>query len=109
MRAVTEKVRIHKVSGMADGVSVVIRHTLVQTMPPDYLRGRISSVNNVFIQSSNKLGEFESGVVAAWLGAGPSVMVGGLATMAIVGVVAWGVPALRRLGPLQALSLPKVS
>ena len=88
-------------SGMFDMVSVVIRSTLLQTRTPEALLGRVSSVNQIFIGSSNEIGMFESGVTARWWGAGPSVVVGGLATLGVVGAVAWFVPALRRLGRLH--------
>ena len=65
------------VLGAGDMVSVYIRHLLVQLETPDAIRGRVSAVNGVFIGASNELGEFESGVVAAWLGAVPAVVVGG--------------------------------
>src|SRR4030095_2547399 len=70
------------VLGAADMVSVVVRMTLVQLSTPSEMRGRVSAVNGVFIGASNELGEFESGVTAAWLGLVPSFVVGGLATCA---------------------------
>jgi len=75
------------VSGAADMVSVVIRQTLVQLETPDDMRGRVSAVNSIFIGASNQLGEFESGVTAAWWGAVASVVAGGVGTMMVVG--AW--------------------
>ncbi len=71
------------VIGAADMVSVYIRHMLVQLETPDEIRGRVSAVNAVFIGASNELGEFESGVTAAWWGLKPAVVVGGLASFAI--------------------------
>jgi predicted MFS family arabinose efflux permease len=71
------------VLGAGDMVSVYIRHLLVQLETPDAIRGRVSAVNAVFIGASNELGEFESGVVAAWLGAVPAVVVGGAATLLV--------------------------
>jgi MFS family permease len=71
------------VLGAGDMVSVYIRHLLVQLATPDDIRGRVSAVNAVFIGASNELGEFESGVVAAWLGAVPAVLVGGAATLVV--------------------------
>jgi hypothetical protein len=65
-------------------VSVVIRSSLVQLKTPDAMRGRVSAVNSVFIGSSNQLGEFESGVTAAWFGVVPSVVIGGIGTLAVV-------------------------
>jgi MFS family permease len=71
------------VLGAGDMVSVYIRHLLVQLATPDEIRGRVSAVNAVFIGASNELGEFESGVVAAWIGAVPAVLVGGTATLVV--------------------------
>ena len=75
------------VLGAGDMVSVYIRHLLVQLETPDAIRGRVSAVNGVFIGASNELGEFESGVVAAWLGVVPAVVIGGVATLVVA--VAW--------------------
>ena len=71
------------VMGAGDMVSVYIRHLLVQLETPDGIRGRVSAVNAVFIGASNELGEFESGVTAAWWGVVPAVVVGGAATLAV--------------------------
>ncbi len=90
-------------SGMADSVSVVIRHTLIQTLTPDHLRGRLSAVNGVFIQSSNKIGEFESGVAAALLGTAPSVVVGGILTIGTVMAASRIFPSLKTLGTFDQL------
>ena len=60
-------------------ISVVIRQSLVQMETPDAMRGRVSAVNSMFIGTSNQLGEFESGVTAAWLGVVPAVLIGGSA------------------------------
>jgi MFS family permease len=89
------------VVGAADMVSVVVRSALVQLATPDAMRGRVSAVNMVFIGASNELGEFESGVTAQWLGAVPSVVLGGLATMVVVAVWAASFPKLRRVDRLQ--------
>jgi MFS family permease len=70
--------------GASDMVSVVIRQTLVQLQTPDAMRGRVSAVNSVFIGSSNQLGEFESGLTAAWFGVVPSVVIGGVGTLVVV-------------------------
>ena len=75
------------VSGAADMVSVVVRQTLVQLETPDAMRGRVSAVNSVFIGASNQLGEFESGVTAAWLGPIGSVVLGGMGTLVVA--IAW--------------------
>lgn len=88
-------------SGMFDMVSVVVRSTLLQTRTPEGMLGRVSSVNQIFVGSSNEIGMFESGVTARWWGATGSVLVGGLATLGVVGVIAWAVPSLRRLGRLH--------
>ncbi len=84
-------------SGMCDGVSVVLRSTILQLATPDAMRGRVSSINGIFIGSSNELGAFESGLAARLLGLVPSVVFGGCMTLAVVGVTAWKAPKLRRL------------
>jgi hypothetical protein len=83
------------VTGAADMISVYVRQTFVQGETPDAMRGRVSAVNTVFIGASNELGEFESGSVAALIGAVPAVVVGGAATVLVA--VLWGriFPALR--------------
>jgi hypothetical protein len=85
------------VAGLADGVSVVIRLVILRVESPEALRGRIASVNHLFIGASNELGAFESGVAATLVGVVPSVVAGGLVTMVVVGIVATLVPELRRL------------
>lgn len=89
------------VSGLCDMVSVVIRSTLLQARTPEGMLGRVSSVNQLFIGSSNEIGMFESGVTARWFGTAPSVVIGGCATLVVVGSVAWLAPVLRRLGRLH--------
>ena len=84
-------------SGMCDGVSVVLRSTILQLATPDHLRGRVSSINGIFIGSSNELGAFESGVAARLLGLVPSVVFGGCMTLAVVAATAKLAPKLRRL------------
>jgi MFS family permease len=84
-------------SGVTDGVSVIIRITILRVLSPERLRGRVASVNWVFIGASNELGAFESGVAARLIGTVPSVVVGGLVTLGVVGVVAALVPGLRTL------------
>ena len=86
--------------GAVDNVSVVIRHVLVQMRTPESIRGRVSSVNSVFIESSNELGGYESGLVATWFGPVVSVVSGGIGTLAVVAMVALCFPALRALGCL---------
>jgi MFS family permease len=85
------------VLGASDMISVYIRHLLVQLETPDAIRGRVSAVNAVFIGASNELGEFESGVTAAWFGLIPAVVVGGVATLVVTAVWMWRFPALRRM------------
>lgn len=84
-------------SGVFDGVSVVMRTTIMQLATPDAMRGRVSAINGIFIGSSNELGAFESGVMARLLGLVPSVIFGGMMTLAIVGVTAKIAPKLRKL------------
>jgi len=84
-------------SGLCDGVSVVLRSTILQLATPDAMRGRVSAINGVFIGSSNELGAFESGVAAKLLGLVPSVIFGGCMTISIVGITAKLAPKLRRL------------
>jgi MFS family permease len=81
--------------GAGDMVSVYIRHLLVQLETPDAIRGRVSAVNAVFIGASNELGEFESGLTAAWFGTVPAVIVGGCATLLVAGVWSRLFPELR--------------
>jgi hypothetical protein len=71
-------------SGGFDNVSVVIRGTILQLFTPDHMRGRVASVNSIFIGSSNELGAFESGVTARLMGLVPSVVFGGFMTLAVV-------------------------
>ena len=84
-------------SGVTDGVSMIIRSSIVRIFSPEALRGRVASVNWVFIGASNELGAFESGFVARLIGAVPAVVVGALVTLGVVGTVAVMVPELRRL------------
>lgn len=84
-------------TGVFDNVSVVIRQTIVQTMTPDNMRGRVSSVNQIFISSSNEIGAFESGVMANLMGTVPSVVFGGAMTLLVVAVIYSTAPKLRRL------------
>jgi MFS family permease len=87
--------------GGADMVSVVVRGTLVQVSTPDVMRGRVSAVNSMFIGASNELGEFESGLTAAWLGTVPATVLGGLGTLAVVAVWWRCFPTLRRADRLE--------
>lgn len=85
------------VLGAADSVSVVIRFTLVQIETPDSMRGRVGAINYLFVNSSNTLGEFESGAVAAWLGAVTSVLIGGIGSLLVAATWATVFPDLRRI------------
>jgi MFS family permease len=89
------------VSGGADMVSVFIRTSLIQHRTPTHMLGRVSSVNSIFVGSSNEIGEFESGVTAKLLGTVPSVVLGGIATLVVVAVTAWRLPALRKLRVME--------
>ena len=90
--------------GAFDMVSMVIRHSLVQLDTPDDMRGRVGAVNGIFINTSNQLGEFESGMLAAWIGAVPAVALGGIGTLLVVGLWIRMFPTLRRRQTLQARS-----
>jgi hypothetical protein len=81
-------------------VSVYIRHALVQFSTPDQMRGRVSAVNVLFIGASNELGEFESGVTAAWFGTVPAVVIGGIGTLLVVALWMRLFPPLRKIDKL---------
>lgn len=83
-------------SGVLDGISVVIRGTILQLKTPDDMRGRVSSVNSMFINSSNEIGYFESGVAAKLMGIVPSVVFGGAMTLLVVAVMWFKAPTLRK-------------
>ena len=90
--------------GCGDMVSVFIRSVLVQRETPDAIRGRVSAVNAIFIGASNELGEFESGLTAAWLGLVPAILAGGVLTLGVTFVWAWLLfPRLRRLQSFDEL------
>jgi MFS family permease len=89
------------VLGASDAVSIVIRFSLVQIETPDEKRGRVSAINYLFVGSSNTLGEFESGLVAAWLGAMPSVVIGGVGSLLVAAVWMMLFPDLRRIDRYQ--------
>jgi sugar phosphate permease len=98
-------------TGALDNVSVVIRHSLIQLLTPDEMRGRVSAVNGMFISVSNEVGDIESGSVAqvatrlfgsTTAGATFSAVSGGIGTLAVVAVVAWLFPQLRRYGRLDS-------
>ncbi|HNI43232.1 MAG TPA: hypothetical protein PK230_00965 [Chitinophagales bacterium] len=82
-------------TGAFDAVSVQLRHTILQMTVPDEMRGRVSSVNTIFISSSNEIGAFESGLAARLMGTIPSVVFGGTMTVLIVLGTYFKVPALR--------------
>ncbi len=85
------------ISGILDGISVVIRGTIVQLQTPDEMRGRVMSVNSMFINSSNELGQFESGVAARAMGVVPSVVFGGCITLLVVFITWFKAPSLRKM------------
>ncbi len=84
-------------SGMFDGVSVVLRSTILQLATPDHMRGRVSSINSIFISSSNELGAFYAGSMARLLGLVPAVVLGGCVTLGVVAFTALKSPTVRRL------------
>jgi hypothetical protein len=84
------------VLGSVDLLSVVIRHSLVQIRTPDGMRGRVSAVHSLFTGTSNQLGEFESGLLAAFFGAVPAVLIGGIGTLVVVLAWMYRFPELRR-------------
>ncbi len=84
-------------SGAFDGVSMIIRSTIMQLLTPDQMRGRVAAVSTVFITSSNEIGAFESGFVASLMGLVPSVVFGGVMTLAVVVLTVWGFPQLQRM------------
>jgi predicted MFS family arabinose efflux permease len=90
------------IGGALDNVSVIIRSVILQMLTPDDMRGRVSAVNSIFIGSSNEIGAFESGLAASLLGIIPSVVFGGVMTLAVVAFTWWKAPSLRRLD-LRAL------
>ena len=87
-------------TGVFDNVSVLVRHTLVQILTPDSMRGRVSAVNNIFVGASNELGGFESGVTARFLGPVISVVGGGIGTLVVVALTTVIWPQVRRFGSL---------
>ena len=85
------------VGGLVDGISVVIRGTITQLKTPDNMRGRVISVNSMFVNSSNELGQFESGVAAKLMGVIPSVVFGGCMTIMVVMATWFKAPTLRKM------------
>jgi len=88
------------VLGAADATSVVIRFSLIQIATPDGMRGRVSAVNSLFVGTSNTLGEFESGVTAAWFGVVPAVLIGGIGTVLVALLWLRWIPELARVDGL---------
>jgi MFS family permease len=85
------------ISGMFDCISVIVRGTLIHTLTPENMKGRVSAVNSIFVGSSNEIGMLESGVAAKLLGVIPSVIFGGCMTIAVVATTAWKATKLRLL------------
>jgi MFS family permease len=83
--------------GLTDGVSMIIRQTILQLKTPDEFRGRVASVNSIFVGSSNELGAFESGATAKLMGTVPAVVFGGLMTILTVGITSIKFPNFRKL------------
>lgn len=94
------------VLGASDMISVYIRSSLINLATPDPMRGRVGAVNMLFVGASNELGEFESGITAAWLGTIPAVVLGGVGTLAVVAVWMWLFPPLRAVDRLSDV-MPK--
>ena len=94
------------VAGAADMISVFIRSSLINFATPDPMRGRVGAVNMLFVGASGSLGEFESGMTAAWFGTVPAVVLGGLGTLAVVGIWMWLFPPLRKVDRLIDGALP---
>jgi len=100
-RSLALSVTLLALGGAADMLSINFRSTMVQVLVPPSMLGRVSSVNQIFIGSSNEIGAFESGVAARLLGTVPSVIVGGAITIGVALGVAWRVPELRRLDTIE--------
>ncbi|HEV7621465.1 MAG TPA: MFS transporter, partial [Flavisolibacter sp.] len=84
------------IAGMFDGINVIVRGNILQLTTPDNMRGRVSSVNSMFVNSSNELGQFESGFTANRMGAIPAVLFGGIMTLVVV-IISWiKAPELRK-------------
>ena len=88
-------------TGAFDNVSVVVRHSILQLMTPDNMRGRVSAINSVFIGSSNEIGAFESGATAKLFGLVPSIIIGGGLTIFVVGIINKLNPKLKNLDITQ--------
>jgi len=92
------------VMGAADMISVWVRSTVVQLATPDDMRGRVSAVHMLFVGTSNEFGDFRAGAVAAWLGALPAVMAGGICTLLVTALWARFFPELRRIDRLAEVT-----
>ncbi len=88
--------------GAMDMVSVVVRATLVQIATPDEMRGRVNAVDMIFIGASNEVGQFESGLTAQWFGTVPAVVLGGIGTLIVTALWAWGFPELRNIDRMSS-------
>jgi hypothetical protein len=88
--------------GSADAISVVIRHSMVQSRTPNEMLGRVMSVNTMFTGSSGALGDFRAGVMATWLGAVPAVLIGGLGAIAVTVLWMKLFPELPRIDKLTS-------
>jgi MFS family permease len=91
--------------GAGDGLSVFVRATVIQLGTPPEMRGRVSAIHVLFVGATNELGEFRAGLVAAWLGAVPAALAGGLGALTIVALWAWLFPPLRRVDRLSEVSV----
>lgn len=85
------------ISGVLDGISVIVRSTILQLKTPDHMRGRVASLNSIFVMSSNELGSFESGLTARLMGAVPAVVFGGCMTIAVVVTTWFKAPEIRKM------------
>jgi hypothetical protein len=93
------------VTGAADMVSVYVRSAFIQLATPDHMRGRVGSVNSLFISASNELGEFRSGMSAGAFGTVPAVVMGGAGTLAVVGLWMWLFPPLRKVDRFSEITV----
>jgi hypothetical protein len=93
------------VSGAIDMMSNILRTTTIQLSTPNAMRGRVNSVEQVFVSGSNELGDFRAGLAAGLIGVVPAVVVGGASTILVTGLWAWLFPALRNLDRLSDLTL----
>jgi predicted MFS family arabinose efflux permease len=84
-------------SGVLDGISVIVRSTILQLKTPDEMRGRVASLNSIFIMSSNELGAFESGLTSKLFGVVPAVVFGGGMTLVVVAITWFKAPGLRKV------------